>query len=190
MPYMTDEQIHAMGLRFVGAGVKISTRCAIYDPESISIGHRSRIDDFCIVSGNVTIGDHCHITPQCLIAGGRPGIELADFCTLAYGVRLFAQSDDYTGGSLTNSTIPPEFKRETLATVRLMKHVIVGANSCVLPGVTVAEGCSVGAMSLVTRSTEPWGIYYGIPAVRRRERSRDLLRLETEFLKAATNAPL
>ena len=190
MPYMTEEQVHAMGLKFAGTGVKISTRCAIYDAGSVSIGHCSRIDDFCIVSGTVTIGAHCHITPQCLIAGGRPGIDLADFCTLAYGVKVFAQSDDYTGESLTNSTVPREFKAETFAAVRLMKHVIVGANSCILPGVTIAEGCSVGAMSLVTRSTEPWGIYFGIPATRRRERSRNLLRLEREFLNEVKNAPL
>lgn len=185
MPYLTEDQIHAMRFRFVGAGVKISTRCAIYDAEKISIGDGSRIDDFCILSGEIAIGGHCHVTPQCLLAGGRPGIELADFCTLAYGVKIFAQSDDYSGESLTNSTVPREFKRETFAAVRLHRHVIVGANSCILPGVTVGEGCSVGAMSLLTRSTEPWGIYYGVPATRRRDRSRNLLRLEAELTKRA-----
>lgn len=185
MPYLTEEQIHAMRFRFAGTGVKISTRCAIYDAQSISIGHFSRIDDFCILSGQLTIGDHCHLTPQCLLAGGRPGVELADFCTLAYGVKIFAQSDDYSGESLTNSTVPREFKQEKFAPVRLKRHVIVGANSCILPGVTVEEGCSVGAMSLLTRSTEPWGIYYGVPATRRRDRSRNLLNLEAELHKRA-----
>ena len=32
-------------------------------------------------------------------------------------------------------------------------------------------------MSLLNRSTEPWGIYYGVPARRREERSRKLLDL-------------
>lgn len=185
MPYLTEEQIHAMGFRFAGTGVKISTRCAIYDAQSISIGHCSRVDDFCVLSGQLTIGDHCHVTPQCLLAGGRPGVELADFCTLAYGVRIFAQSDDYSGESMTNSTVPREFKQEKFAPVKLKRHVIVGANSCILPGVTVEEGCSVGAMSLLTGSTEPWGIYYGVPATRRRERSRNLLDLEAEFIRRA-----
>lgn len=185
MPYLTEEQIRALGFRFAGTGVRISSRCAIYDAASISIGHHSRVDDFCILSGRLTIGEHCHVTPQCLLAGGRPGIELEDFCTLAYGVKVFAQSDDYTGESMTNSTVPREFKQETFAAVTLQKHVIVGAGSCILPGVTVAEGCAVGAMSLLTRSTQPWGIYYGNPAIRRRERSRSLLDLEARFKAGA-----
>ena len=30
-------------------------------------------------------------------------------------------------------------------------------------------------MTLFTHSTEPWGIYYGIPARRQKERRQDLL---------------
>ena len=36
-------------------------------------------------------------------------------------------------------------------------------------------------MSLINRSTEPWGIYAGVPARRIRERSRELLELCREF---------
>jgi galactoside O-acetyltransferase len=60
--------------------------------------------------------------------------------------------------------------------------VIVGAGSVVLPGVTLAEGTAVGAMSLVTRSTEPWSVYHGVPARRQRARHRDMLELEKRYL--------
>lgn len=50
------------------------------------------------------------------------------------------------------------------------------------PGVTIDEGCSIGAMSLVIKSTNSWGIYFGTPAIRRSERSKNLLALEKEFL--------
>ncbi|MDP3928876.1 MAG: acyltransferase, partial [Bacteroidota bacterium] len=40
--------------------------------------------------------------------------------------------------------------------------------------------------SLVTRSTDPWGIYAGNPAKRMRDRRRDLLKLEAEFMKEVT----
>ena len=36
-------------------------------------------------------------------------------------------------------------------------------------------------MSLVNKSTEPWGIYVGIPAKRIKDRSKDLLKFETLF---------
>jgi len=41
------------------------------------------------------------------------------------------------------------------------KFAVVGANSVVLPGVTIGEGASVGACSVVTRDLDPWGIYIG-----------------------------
>jgi hypothetical protein len=40
----------------------------------------------------------------------------------------------------------------------------------------------VGSMSLVLSSTSPWGIYVGCPASRIKDRQRDLLELEKEFL--------
>jgi len=57
--------------------------------------------------------------------------------------------------------------------------------SCVtiLPGVVVAAGCVIAANSLVTRSTEPDGLYAGIPARRLRD-----LPLEGERTVAAAGA--
>jgi acetyltransferase-like isoleucine patch superfamily enzyme len=52
-----------------------------------------------------------------------------------------------------------------------------------MPGVVLSEGTSVGAMSLVLKSTEPWGVYVGNPAKRLKDRKRDLLELEKEYLK-------
>jgi galactoside O-acetyltransferase len=33
-----------------------------------------------------------------------------------------------------------------------------------MPGITIAEGSVIGACSLVTKNTEPWTIYAGVPA--------------------------
>ena len=41
----------------------------------------------------------------------------------------------------------------------------------------------MGALTLVHKSTKPWGIYVGNPAKRIKERKNDLLSLEVEFLK-------
>lgn len=187
MAYLSEQQLHELGFKALGKDVKISDKAAIYNPEQISIGDYSRIDDFCIVSGNVTIGRFCHITPMCLIAGGTPGISLDDFCTLAYGVKVFAQSDDYSGKTMVNSLIPKKYKNELFAPIILQRQTLIGAGATILPGVTLTEGCSVGAMSLVTNSTEPWGIYVGIPAKRLKDRQRDLLQLEQQFLREINN---
>jgi len=183
MAYLSEEQLQAMGFKKLGKNVRISDKAAIYNPEQMELGDHVRIDDFCVVSGNLSFGRFIHVTPMCLVAGGIPGIVLEDFCTLAYGVKVFSQSDDYSGQTLVNSNIPKGFKNEKFAAVHLHRQVIVGAGAVIMPGVNVAEGCAIGAMALVTRSTEAWGVYAGTPAVRLKDRSRDLLSLEKQFLE-------
>ncbi|NOZ97160.1 MAG: acyltransferase [Gammaproteobacteria bacterium] len=182
MAYLTEEQLQSMGFKFLGDEVKISDKASIYNCDQIEIGSHSRIDDFCLLSGKIKIGKYCHITPMCMIAGGEPGVDIANFCTLAYGVKVFSQSDDYSGKSMVNSLIPKKYKNEYFAKVSIEEHVIIGANVTIFPGVTLAEGSSIGAMSLVLKSTAAWGVYVGIPAKRIKERSRKILELANQFV--------
>ena len=182
MAFLSHEKLMSIGFKKLGVGVKVSDKAAIYNPEQIEIGDHSRIDDFCVMSGNIIIGRNVHIAVFCNIAGGERGVTLEDFSGLAYGCHVFSQSDDYSGKSLTNPTIPAKYKSEYKAAVLLKRHVIVGTCSVILPGVVVEEGCSVGAMSMVTKSTEPWSIYFGIPAKRLKARKKNLLELEAQYL--------
>lgn len=182
MAYLTEEQLQSMGFKSLGHEVKISDKASIYNCDQIEIGSHSRIDDFCLLSGKIKIGKYCHITPMCMIAGGELGVDIANFCTLAYGVKVFSQSDDYSGESMVNSLIPKKYKNEYFAKVSIEDHVIIGANATILPGVTLAEGSSIGAMSLVLKSTTVWGIYAGSPAKRIKERSKKILELVNQFV--------
>lgn len=186
MAYLTEDQLHALGFAALGRNVKISDKASIYGAERMRIGDNSRIDDFCVVSGKVEVGRNVHVAPLCLIAGGTPGIVFEDFSGFAYGVKVFAQSDDYSGATLTNPTVPNDFKDEAFAPVRIGRYAIVGTNSVITPGVTLAEGTAVGAMTLIARSTEPWSIYLGNPARKIRERQRDLLNMEKAYLGQAS----
>jgi maltose O-acetyltransferase len=55
------------------------------------------------------------------------------------------------------------------APVRIGNGCWIGAGVTILPGVTVGAGCVIGARSVLTRSTEPNGLYLGMPARRVRE---------------------
>jgi len=187
MTYLTEDALREMGFAEIGRNVKISGKAAIYGAEHMKIGDNSRIDDFCVVSGKLEIGRNVYVGPSGLLAGGNPGLVLEDFTTLAYRVQIFTQSDDYSGETMTNSTIPKEYKNETYASVRLGRHSIVGAGSTILPGADLAEGTSVGAAALVLKPTEPWSIYVGNPARKIRDRKRDLLKLERQFLAGERN---
>jgi acetyltransferase-like isoleucine patch superfamily enzyme len=184
MAFLTEDQLKGMSFRRLGRNVRISDKASIYNMDQIEIGDNSRIDDFCVVSGRVTIGRNVHVAVFCNVAGGAEGVTLADFSGLAYGCYVFSQSDDYTGLSMSNPTVPARYKKETRRAVLIGRHCIVGAKSLVLPGVTMAEGGALGAMSMLTKSTEAWAVYFGIPAKKIKKRKKDLLELEQEYLSA------
>lgn len=164
MAYLSREQLMEMGFKFLGRDVQISAKASIYNADLIEIGDYSRIDDFCVLSGKISMGRNVHIAVFCNLAGGSEGITIEDFAGIAYGSHIFSQSDDYSGQALTGPTIPEKFKKETKKAIRIGKHCIVGTGSLIFPGVILGEGTSVGALSLITKSTEEWSIYFGVPA--------------------------
>jgi acetyltransferase-like isoleucine patch superfamily enzyme len=42
----------------------------------------------------------------------------------------------------------------------------IGSRALILPGVNIADGCTIGAGSVVTRDCEADGFYAGVPARR------------------------
>ena len=95
---------------------------------------------------------------------------------------MIAQSDDYSGMTMTNPTVPTEFKNEISSPISIGRHSILGTGSIVLPGVEIPDGVSSGANTLFRENPEPWSVYVGSPARRIKERSRNLLNLENRYL--------
>lgn len=181
--FYSDEELRRLGFQKCGNDVRISRKASIYGANHISIGNHVRVDDFCILSGKVTLGDHIHIAAGTALYGGTKGIVMEDFSNISSRICIYALSDDYSGRTMTNPMIPDEYKAVCEKPVLIKRHVIVGTGSTILPGVTLEEGTAVGAMSLVKESTEEWGIYAGIPARRLKDREKGLLELEKAFLK-------
>ncbi len=180
--YYNKLELDNLGLASIGSNVLIDKTVLIHNPNLVSISNNSRIDAYVILSGKITICKNVHIAAFSFLNGGKLGITVSDFSGFAYGVYAFTSSDDYSGSTLTGPTIPTKFKKTNEKEIIIEKHCIIGARSMIFPGVKLSLGTAIGAMSLVTRSTLPWKIYFGIPAKEIKDRSRDLLLLETEFL--------
>ena len=106
--YRSDE-IAQLGLCIYGKNVSISSKACIYGEKHIKIGNNVRIDDFCIISGNVTIGDNVHIAAYSALYGGDAGITIENFANISSRVCIYAVSDDYGGITMTNPTIPEKY---------------------------------------------------------------------------------
>jgi serine acetyltransferase len=61
----------------------------------------------------------------------------------------------------------------------------VGAGSIIMPGVTLGEGVAVGAMALVKKDLDAWGIYAGNPVRLIKPRERGLLNLYVQWQHVA-----
>jgi len=182
--FYSSTELLEIGFTIVGKNVKLSRKASIYNPDKITIGDFSRIDDFCILAagiGGIDIGCYVHISVNVSLIG-KGKITVCDFAGISSRTAVYSSNDDYSGEYLTNPTVDSEFTNVTHAPVYIGKHAIIGAGSIVLPGVTIGEGVSVGALSLINKDCEPFKIYVGVPAKAIKDRSRKLLDLEKQFL--------
>lgn len=173
MSYYPSSSIPLLGLKSYCDNLMLSDKCILYRPQNIEIGSNCRIDDFCILTGNVKIGDNCHIAANTILAGGRKSsVIIENNVTVAYGCIVLSRSNDYLGiyPPGMNAIETNEIGLESDAYIE--EHCILGMRSSVLPGVRLRRGTALGAHSLLTKSTQEWGIYVGSPARRLKDRSQ------------------
>ena len=184
--YYSEDDLKNAGFKSLGNNIRIAKNNTIIGLENITIGDNVRIDGYCSIiaakDGWLNIGSYIHIGGWCFLSAGD-GIRMEDFSGLSQGVKIYSRTDDYSGKHMTNPTVPEKFTKVTHGTVVLGQHVIIGAGSVILPKVTIGDGSSVGALSLVTKDLGQWGIYAGCPTKLLKARSKRLLELEMQLKK-------
>lgn len=175
------QELKKFNFKSCGTNVLISKKTSIYGAEKISIGNDVRIDDFCILSGNITIGNYVHISAFCALYG-KFGIEIGDFCGCSPRTTLFSASDDFSGEFMISPMVSEEYTNVEGGTIKLENYVQIGANSVVMPNITFKEGSAVGALSFINSDLEEWSIYAGIPACKIKDRKRNVKEL-SQYLK-------
>lgn len=181
--FYSRDELENIGFAKVGEDVLVSKKASIYAEHKIELGNHVRIDDFCVLSGKLILGDYIHISAYVGLFGGNTGIECEDFSTISSRTMVYAESDDYSGMSMTNPMVPEKFRGVYAGKVVLKKYSIVGTGCTILPGVTLNEGAAIGAMSLVNHDVPEWTVNVGIPCKVKKERYRNLLDKCTEFIK-------
>lgn len=178
--FYTKEELQEIGFKELGDNILISRKCSIYSPEKISIGSNVRIDDFCILSGEIKLHSYIHIGAYTALYG-KSCIEVFDFSGISPRCTLFSETDNFDGSCLISPTTKPEHNNILKGKIKIEKYSQICADVVVLPGVTIAEGCVIGAKSLLKKSTKPWGIYCGQTAKRIKERSKKIIDLAKDY---------
>ena len=109
---------------------------------------------------NIIVGTNSHINYNCCIwCGENSKIILGDNLLMGPGVKMFSTNH---GTSLKE---PMTFQEMQEADIVIGNDCWIGANSVILKGVTIPDGCVVAAGAVVSKPlTEPYTIYGGIPA--------------------------
>jgi acetyltransferase-like isoleucine patch superfamily enzyme len=131
-----DRKLKA-SLHHCGAGVKLYHPLVFYGPEALDIG------------------DHTAVAPFVHIwCGGR--VVIGARCMIGSHVAISSLTHDHTQ--------PKMFGTMVARPVAIGDDVWIGAHAVILPGVTLGDGCVVGAGAVVTRDVPPRAIVYGVPA--------------------------
>jgi galactoside O-acetyltransferase len=163
--------------------VDIGSMAMVCDLENISFGKYNVIDDFvyiCLGKG-MKIGNNVHISAFSTITGGEY-CTLGDFSTISVGSHILTGSDDFVGWGFGNPTTSMRFRNVKRAPVFIGKFARIGANSIIMPGVTIGVGSTVGANSVVTKDLEPWGVYLGNKRIKNRDKE-GVLKKYDEYLE-------
>ena len=117
---------------------------------------------------NITIGKYCQINEYVFIQGARIG----DYVMIAPHVTILSSTHPHHDTSI------PMIKQEKIRNITptIGNDVWIGTQVVIMPGVHIADGCVIGAGAVVTRDTEPYSIYGGVPAHKIRSRNNTLCR--------------
>jgi len=142
-----------------GARIQRTARIDILPFNSFRIGANSTIEDFCTVNngmGLINIGCNTRIGIGSVLIGP---INIGNNVRLAQNVVITALNHNYT-----DITKPISEQGVRTKEVFIGNETWIGANSVVLPGVTVGKHSVVAAGSIVTKDVPSYSVVAGNPA--------------------------
>ena len=178
--FYSEKELLDIGFKRIGEKCLISKNVSFYGIEKMSLGDHVRIDDFCILSGEILIGSYVHLSAFCVLYGSK-GITIGNYSGLSPRCTIFSAVDDFSGTYLINPMIPEKFTNVTGGKVLLQNYVQIGSNSIIMPDIVIGEGVVCGAFSFVNMNLTGWNIYIGIPVKFHSLRKKDLLMYVNEF---------
>lgn len=142
----------------IDSNVKIQT---IFGRSKVEVGKDCEIRRGVIFvndcGGHIIIGNNTSLNPYTILYG-HGGLVIGN------GVRIAAHSMLVAFNHRFDDDTEIYKQGFTLKGITIEDDVWIGGGVKILDGVTVGKGCIIAAGSVVTKSTEPYSIYGGVPA--------------------------
>lgn len=161
----------------VGHGSRLMStariRNALHDSKRIRIGNHSIIRGELLLfahGGDISIGDWCYIGEGARVWSSE-SVHIGNRVLISHNVNIFDSLTHPLNARRRHAQFKaisqfghPRSMDLSERPVILNNDVWIGANACVLRGVTIGEGAIVGAGSVVTHDIPPFTIAAGNPA--------------------------
>jgi acetyltransferase-like isoleucine patch superfamily enzyme len=143
-------------LRCVGQGTIVGRHTEIINASRVRIGKGCLLQDSVYIragtQGEIIMGDRAGLNSFCRIFG-HGSVKIGEDAQIGPGTLVTTTTHSY------HDDLETSFKPVVIG-----KGVWIGANSTILPGVTIGDSAVVGAGSVVTRDIPSGAIAVGVPA--------------------------
>lgn len=108
--------------------------------------------------GRIRLNPWVYLGPYSAVYG-QGGVEIGERTLVAMHACIL--SSDH---KVPRSPEPIWGQGDVLLPTKIGRHVWIGAHAVILGGVTIGDGCVIGAGAVVTKDLEPYSIAMGVPA--------------------------
>lgn len=123
----------------------------------LGFGENTSIYDSAIVYGDVHVGEQSWIGPQVILDGAAAPVRIGAWCSISAAVHIYTHDSvawAISGGKAAYSSAP----------VNIGDNVYVGPMTVIAKGVTIGNGCIIGAHSFVNSDIPAHSAAWGSPA--------------------------
>ena len=138
-----------------GYGLEVDNSGSISVGDDVSISCRALLS--CYSGGAINIARNCFFGDNVKVVSERASISIGEDCLIAENVSIRASNHGIRAGTLIR------LQQNVVADITIGKDVWIGCGTTVLAGALIADGCVIGANSVVRGVTEPNAIYAGSP---------------------------
>ena len=155
----------------MGEDVLIDVGVIFNAPHNISCGKKVWFDSYSVINcpmSKVKIGDYVHIHMYSYL-GGADNITISNYCNISAGSRVFTGSINIFADKNLPILNPmmaqiENENRYIKGPVIFEESATVLANCVISPNVILRKGSVLLSNSFLTKSTDEYGVYIGVPA--------------------------